>query len=79
MPLSLASLSAKFFQLFPNPLLTEDQLRLLKYDNVASGKYKTNFDIGVPSLKIFDQEVKKYCYMWKEGGQYSTEKYTNKE
>ena len=78
MPLPLASLSAKFFQLFPNPLLTEDQLRLLKYDNIVSGKYKTNFDIGVPSLKHFDHEVKKYCYMWKEGGQYSTEKYTKK-
>ena len=78
MPLPLASLSAKFFQLFPNPLLTEDQLRLLKYDNIVSEKYKTNFDIGVPSLKLFDQEVKKYCYMWKEGGQYSTEKYTKK-
>ena len=78
MPSPLASLSAKFFQLFPNPLLTEDQLRLLKYDNIVSGKYKTNFDIGVPSLKFFDQEVKKYCYMWKEGGQYSTEKYTKK-
>ena len=78
MPLPLASLSAKFFELFPNPLLTEDQLRLLKYDNIVSGKYKTNFDIGVPSLKLFDQEVKKYCYMWKEGGQYSTEKYTKK-
>ena len=78
MPLPLASLSAKFFQLFPNPLLTEDQLRLLKYDNIVSGRYKTNFDIGVPSLKLFDQEVKKYCYMWKEGGQYSTEKYTKK-
>ena len=78
MPFPLASLSAKFFQLFPNPLLTEDQLRLLKYDNIVSGKYKTNFDIGVPSLKHFDREVKKYCYMWKEGGQYSTEKYTKK-
>ena len=78
MPLPLASLSAKFFQLFPSPLLTEDQLRLLKYDNIVSEKYKTNFDIGVPSLKLFDQEVKKYCYMWKEGGQYSTEKYTKK-
>ena len=78
MPLPLASLSAKFFELFPNPLLTEDQLRLLKYDNIVSGKYKTNFDIGVPSLKLFDQEVKKYCYMWKEGGQYSTEKYIKK-
>jgi NADH dehydrogenase len=79
MPLPLARLSAKFFQLFPNPLLTEDQLRLLKYDSIVSGKYKTNFDIGVPSLKLFDQEVKKYCYMWKEGGQYSTEKYSKKK
>ena len=75
LPLPIAKLSAKFFQLLPNPLLTEDQLKLLKYDNIASGKYKTNFDIGIPSLRFFDQEVKKYCYMWKDGGQYSTEKY----
>ena len=68
-------MSAKFFQLLPKPLLTEDQLRLLKYDNIPSGKYKTNSDIGIPSLKYFDQEVKKYCYMWREGGQFSTEKY----
>ena len=74
-PLILASLSAKFFQLLPNPLLTEDQLRLLKYDNVKSGKYKTNFDIGVPSKKFFDDQVSKYSYMWKEGGQFSTKKY----
>ena len=40
-----------------------------------SGKYKTNFDIGVPSKLFFNDEVKKYSYMWKEGGQFSTEKY----
>ena len=74
-PLFVANLSAKIFQLFPNPMLTEDQLRLLKYDNVTSGKYKTNFQIGVASKRFFDEEVKKYSYMWKEGGQYSTEKY----
>jgi len=80
LPLSIANLSAKFFELFPNPLLTQDQLRLLKYDNVVTGKYKTNSDIGVPSTRYFDTEVKKYCYMWKEGGQFSTEKYlVNKE
>jgi len=78
-PLPLAKISAKFFQLFPTPLLTEDQLRLLKYDNIPSGKYKTNFDIGVPSLRFFEREVKKYCYMWKDGGQYSTEKYIEKK
>ena len=79
-PLVLAKFSARFFEIFPNPLLTRDQLRLLKYDNLPSGKYKTNSDIGIPSVRFFDQEVKKYCYMWREGGQFSTEKYlTNKD
>ena len=77
LPLFLANISANFFQLFPKPLLTQDQLRLLKYDNIASGKYKTNSDIGIPSKRYFNDEVKKYCYMWKEGGQFSTEKYTS--
>jgi len=59
----------------PKPLITIDQLKLLKYDNIPSGKYKTNSDIGVPGLRNFDNEVKKYCFMWKDGGQFSTEKY----
>ena len=75
MPFLFASLTANFFQLLPKPLLTVDQLKLLKYDNVPSGKYKTNFDIGIPSKKYFDEEVKKYSYMWKDGGQFSTDKY----
>ena len=73
-PLPLAKLSAKFFQLFPKPLLTEDQLTLLKYDNIKSGNYKTNFDIGCPAKRFFEKEVEKYCYMWKEGGQFSINK-----
>ena len=79
MPLALAKFSARIFEILPNPLLTRDQLRLLKYDNISSKKYKTNSDIGIPSIKLFDQEVKKYCYMWREGGQFSTEKYTSKK
>ena len=74
-PLPIAKLTARFFEILPNPLLTRDQLRLLKYNNILTGKYKTNLDIGVPSVRFFDQEVKKYCYMWREGGQFSTEKY----
>ena len=76
MPTTLAKISARIFEIMPNPLLTRDQLKLLKYDNIPSGKYKTNSDLGFPSLRFFDEEVKKYCYMWKEGGQYSTEKYS---
>jgi len=71
LPLFLAKLSAMFFQLLPNPVLTSDQLRLLKYNNVVSGKYKTNFDIGIPSIRRFDTEVEKYAFMWKENGQFS--------
>ena len=73
-PLPLAKLSAKFFQLFPKPLLTEDQLTLLKYDNIKSGNYKTNFDLGCPAKCFFEKEVEKYCYMWREGGQFSLNK-----
>jgi NADH dehydrogenase len=75
LPLLFAKLSAFIFQQFPKPLLTLDQLKLLKYDNIPSETYKTNSDIGVPSKKFFDQEVEKYSYMWKEGGQFSTKKY----
>jgi len=79
LPHSIANLSAKLFEKLPNPLLTSDQLRLLKYDNIISTKYKTNSDIGVPSLKTFDAEVKKYAFMWRDGGQFSKEKYISDE
>ena len=78
-PLPFAELTARLFEIFPNPILTRDQLKLLKYDNVPSGKYKTNSDIGIPSVRSFDQEVEKYCYMWRDGGQFSTEKYLSEK
>ena len=77
LPFFAAKMSARLFQLFPKPLLTVDQLILLKYDNIPSNKYQTNSDIGVPSTRLFDQEVEKYCYMWREGGQFSTKKYNS--
>ena len=78
-PTPIAKLTAKFLQLMPKPLLTEDQLRLLKYDNVSSGKYKTNFQIGVPSKLLFKDEVKKYSFMWRDGGQFSTDRYKTED
>ena len=77
-PLGIAKLSAKFFEIFPKPLLTLDQLKILKYDNINSGRYKTNFDIGLPSKRFFDDEVGKYCHMWREGGEYTKKKFLNK-
>ena len=77
LPLFVANISANLFQLFPKPLLTVDQLKLLKYDNIPSKKYQTNSDIGAPSIRAFETEVEKYCYMWREGGKFSTKKYNS--
>ena len=71
LPLSLAKLNAKMFQLMPKPLLTMDQLRLLKYDNVVSKKYKTNFDYKIEANKKFDDEINRYSFNWTSGGQFS--------
>ena len=57
LPLLIAKISASILGKFPKPLLTSDQLRLLNYNNILSGKYKSNFDIGVPSIHFFDKEV----------------------
>jgi NADH dehydrogenase len=70
-PLTIAKIMAMFFQLLPKPLLTLDQLKLLKYDSILSGNYKSNLDIGYNCKLKFEKEVEKYCYMWKEAGQYS--------
>jgi NADH dehydrogenase len=74
LPLSIAKLTAKFLEIMPNPLITLDQLNLLKYDNISSGKYKTNFDLGFPSVHKFDVEVEKYSYMWSSAGEFSKKK-----
>ncbi len=73
-PLVLAKISAKFFEMMPNPLITVDQVNLLKYDNIPSGKYKTNFDLGLNANKIFDEEINKYSFNWRTGGQFSKDK-----
>ena len=71
LPMPLAKINAKLFQLMPKPLLTIDQLKLLKYDNIISKKYKTNFDLKMDANKKFDEEINRYSYNWTSGGQFS--------
>ena len=77
LPLPLAKLNAKLFQLMPKPLLTMDQLRLLRYDNIVSKKYKTNFDLKINANKKFENEINQYSFNWTSGGQFSKKKLTN--
>ncbi len=74
LPLFLAKLNAKLFQLMPKPLLTMDQLKLLKYDNIVSNKYKTNFDLKMDANKKFEEEINHYSFNWTSGGQFSKKK-----
>ncbi len=71
LPLPLAKINARILQLMPNPLLTTDQLILLKYDNVVSNKYKTNFDLKIEANKKFEEEINRYSFNWTTGGQFS--------
>ena len=73
-PMFLAKINAKILELFPKPLLTIDQLKLLKYDNIVSKKYKTNYDFKMNSNKKFDDEINKYSFNWTSGGQFSKER-----
>tara|TARA_B100001115_G_C15448783_1_gene211119 strand:- start:33 stop:476 length:444 start_codon:yes stop_codon:yes gene_type:complete len=77
-PLPIAKIEAVFFEFLPSFLqggrkqLTSDQLKLLKYDNISSDKYKTNIELKYnKKLKYFDNEILKYSYMWKTGGEFS--------
>ena len=71
LPNLFAKISASLFQKFPNPLLTIDQLKLLKYDNIKSENGFTNFDMNCGSKINFEDGIIKYAYNWREGGQYS--------
>ena len=46
-PKPIAILLAKILELFPSPLITQDQIKLLEYDNIASKKYATFKDINI--------------------------------
>ena len=73
LPLFIANVSASIFQLLPTPLITKDQLKLLKYDNIKSQDGITNFDIGIPSKISFEKGINEYAYNWREGGKFSLE------
>ena len=70
-PTFIAKIIAFFLEKLPTPLITRDQLRLLKYDNILSKENKSNIDIGFKARRKFDEEIAKYSYMWKRGGEYS--------
>ena len=55
--------------MLPNPLLTPDQVELLKYSNIISGDYPILKDLGI-SGKTIQSILPKYIYRFRTGGQF---------
>jgi len=68
-PFSAAKFQSYFLQMMPNPLLTPDQVEMLKYNNIVSGEYPTLEDLGI-SGKTIQSILPKYIYRFRTGGQF---------
>lgn len=73
LPFALASLQARLMSLLPNPLLTPDQVEMLKYDNIASSGA-----LGLATLGIMPTAVEAilptYLDRFRRGGWYARER-----
>jgi len=68
-PFSLAKFNSYFLQMLPNPLLTPDQVELLKYNNIVTGNYPTLKDLGITGTTV-QSILPKYIYRFRTGGQF---------
>lgn len=68
-PFPVASIQAVFLQLLPSPLLTPDQVRLLKIDNVVTPGALSLADLGVAPTSV-EAEVPAYLWRFRPKGQY---------
>ena len=69
-PFSFAKFQAKILQLLPKPLLTTDQVEMLKYDNIVTNKYPTLKDLKI-SPKTLESILPDYIWRFRKGGQFA--------
>ena len=68
-PFGVAKFQSYFLQMMPNPLLTPDQVELLKHNNIVSGDHPTLKDLGITGTPI-QSILPKYIYRFRTGGQF---------
>jgi NADH dehydrogenase len=69
LPFPLAMLKAHVLQLLPNPLLTCDQVRLLRHDSVVAADALTFADLGIEPDCV-EAIVPAYLWRFRRGGQF---------
>ena len=70
LPFALARFKAAFLQLLPKPLLTPDQVRLLKKDNVVSPTAAGLADLGITPTSV-EAVVPSYLWRYRAKGEYA--------
>lgn len=68
-PFSVAMVQAFFLQFLPSPLLTPDQVRLLRVDNVVHEGALTLSDLAIVPTSV-EAEVPAYLWRYRPKGQY---------
>ena len=68
-PFNVAKIQSYFLEVFPKPILTTDQVELLKYDNIASGQYSNLNDLGIKGETV-NSILPKYIYRFRTYGQF---------
>ena len=68
-PFELAKFNSYFLQMLPNPLLTADQIEILKHDNIVTGNYPLLKDLGITGTNI-ESILPKYINRFRSGGQF---------
>ena len=68
-PFTLGKFLSYFLQLTPNPILTPDQVEMLKYNNTVSGEYPGLEELGI-SGKNIQNILPKYIQRFRTGGQF---------
>jgi len=68
-PFGFAKFQSYFLQIMPNPLLTPDQVELLKYNNIITGEHPTLNDLGIAGTTI-QSILPKYIHRFRTGGQF---------
>ena len=70
LPFFAARIQAWFLQMLPNPLLTVDQVKLLKRDNVVAEGARTLADLGIEPTAA-EAVIESYLYAYRPKGQYT--------
>jgi NADH dehydrogenase len=71
-PFAIAEIQAWFLELYPVPLLTRDQLRLLKRDNVVSAGALTLADLGIDATAA-EAILPTYLHVYRPSGERATD------